>query len=170
MNNVVDRAYIGLGSNIGDRRKNIADAIIILGDADGVTVNAVSPVYETKPVGFADQPDFLNCVAVLDTNLTPYALLDICQSIENRLGRLRTIKWGPRTVDLDILFFGGLVMDDERLRIPHLDAWHRGFVLAPLFDIAPDLLHPGLNKTIRELYRDYLNGRETRRDIKKLTP
>jgi 2-amino-4-hydroxy-6-hydroxymethyldihydropteridine diphosphokinase len=169
MNKTTEKAYIGLGSNIGDRGKNLSAAIEMLKNTDGVTVTAVSHVYETTPVGYILQPDFFNCAVEVETYLEPYALLDACQKIENSLGRVRTIRWGPRTVDLDILFFGGLVINEERLSIPHPEASKRGFVLTPLMDIAPDLLHPVLKTTVRELYGDYLKEQGDE-EIKRVRP
>lgn len=144
-------AFIGLGSNLGDRQQYLTNAIEMLGNAVGIIVNVVSKMYETKPVGFIDQPDFLNCAVEVSTSLSPYELLDICMLIENDLERKRIIKWGPRTVDLDILFYGDLVMAEERLTIPHPLLHERGFVLLPMRDIAPDFLHPKLNATIKDL-------------------
>jgi len=144
-------AYIGLGSNLGDRQQYLTKAIGMLENADGIIVNVISKTYETKPVGYVDQPDFLNCVAEVITSLSPYELLDICMNIENDLERKRIIKWGPRTVDLDILFYGDLVMTEEELTIPHPLLHERGFVLLPMCDIAPEFMHPKLNLSIKEL-------------------
>ncbi len=146
-----ETAYIGLGSNLGDREKYVTSAIEMLSTTDGITINVVSKVYETKPVGYLQQPNFLNCVAEISTSLSPYQLLDVCMLIENELQRKRTIKWGPRTVDLDILFYGDLVMAEDKLTIPHPLLHERGFVLLPMRDIAPDFLHPKLNLTIKAL-------------------
>ena len=147
----VEIAYIGLGSNLGDREKYVTNAIEILSATDGITMNVVSEVYETKPVGYLQQPNFLNCVVEISTSLSPYQLLDVCMLIESELQRKRTIKWGPRTVDLDILFYGDLVMAEDRLTIPHPLLHERGFVLLPMRDIAPDFLHPKLNISIKAL-------------------
>ena len=147
----VEIAYIGLGSNLGDREKYVEYAIEMLNATNGITMNVVSEVYETKPVGYLQQPNFLNCVAEISTSLSPYQLLDVCMLIESELQRKRTIKWGPRTVDLDILFYGDLVMAEDRLTIPHPLLHERGFVLLPMRDIAPDFLHPKLNISIKAL-------------------
>ena len=144
-------AYIGLGSNLGDRQQYLTNAIELLGKTEYITVNIISKVYETKPVGYIDQPDFLNCVVEISTTLSPYELLDICMNIENDLERKRIIKWGPRTVDLDVLFYGDLVMEEERLTVPHPLLHERGFVLLPMRDIAPSFIHPKLKATITEL-------------------
>jgi len=147
----VETAYIGLGSNLGDREKYVKDAIEMLSATDGITINVVSPLYETKPVGFTEQPNFLNCVVEISTSLSPYQLLDVCMLIESELQRARTIKWGPRTVDLDILFYGNLVMAEDRLTIPHHLLHERGFVLLPMREIAPEFIHPKLNISIKAL-------------------
>ncbi|MHB1154434.1 MAG: 2-amino-4-hydroxy-6-hydroxymethyldihydropteridine diphosphokinase [Eubacteriales bacterium] len=146
-----EMVYIGLGSNLGDRQKHITKAIEMLKNTQGITVKTVSPIYETTPVGYSEQPDFLNCVVEIITSLSPYELLDACIFIENELGRKRTMKWGPRTIDLDILFYGELLVASDRLTIPHPLLHERGFVLLPLSDIAPDMLHPKLNVSIKAL-------------------
>lgn len=151
-------AYIGLGSNLGDRKKHLQNALKMLEIADGINLSKISPFYETKPVGYTEQPQFLNCAAEITTNLTPYELLKTCLHIEEALKRIRTIHWGPRTVDLDILFYGDLVMDDETLTIPHPRIQEREFVLVPLIDIAPGLIHPKLHLTIEELYEKIETG------------
>jgi 2-amino-4-hydroxy-6-hydroxymethyldihydropteridine diphosphokinase len=149
-----ETAYLGLGSNMGDKQKYITDAIDMLKSTFGVKLNAASSLYETKPAGYTDQDDFLNCAVEILTTLNPIELLDVCMRIENTLERRRIIKWGPRTVDLDILFYGDLLMDSEKLSIPHPLLHERGFVLAPLMDIAPDKIHPALKISIRELHKN----------------
>jgi len=144
-------AFIGLGSNLGDRHAYISNAIEILKSTQGIVVNTVSKVCETKPVGYANQPDFLNCVAEISTSLSPYELLDVCMLIENELDRKRIMKWGPRTVDLDILFYGNVLIESDRLTIPHPFLHERGFVLLPMLEIAPNFIHPKLNITIKQL-------------------
>jgi 2-amino-4-hydroxy-6-hydroxymethyldihydropteridine diphosphokinase len=147
-------AYLGLGSNMGDRRKHIADAVDMLKNTDGVVVNAVSPLYETKPEGYTEQADFLNCAAEILTTLCPLDLLAACMRIEDALGRRRVMKWGPRTADLDILFYGDLITESEGLTLPHPLLHERIFVLLPLTDIAPDKIHPILKVSILELYKN----------------
>lgn len=132
--------YVGLGSNLGDRLKNIQRACYLMGQF-GVNIVRVSPIYLTKPYGFVEQADFLNCVVEVQTDLTPLQLLGVLLEIEKRLGRVREKKWGPRTIDLDIIFFGNLVLETETLTIPHYDLINRQFVLKPLLDIT-DLAHP----------------------------
>lgn len=129
------RTFISVGSNIGDRRRYLRDAIESL---PGVV--AVSPVYETDPVGGPDQDKFLNLVVQLDSTLKPTDLLGLCHRIEMAADRVREVRWGPRTVDLDIIWIDGVTMDTERLTIPHPRWKDRRFVLAPLRDLAPDLV------------------------------
>jgi 2-amino-4-hydroxy-6-hydroxymethyldihydropteridine diphosphokinase len=129
------RAFLSLGSNLGDRRALLRDAIDSLPD-----VVAVSPVYETAPVGGPEQDNFLNLVVQLDTDLTPTQLLGVCHRIESSAERVRDVRWGPRTLDIDIIWMDGVTMDDERLTIPHPRWKERRFVLAPLRDLAPELV------------------------------
>ncbi len=150
-------AYIGLGSNIGNREENLTKALEMLRSTAGIRVTAVSVYINTAPVGYTEQPDFLNTVAEVKTSLTAYELLAVCGDIEKKLKRERLIHWGPRTIDLDILLFGNLVLNDELLTLPHPRMLEREFVLKPLNEIAPEALHPLCNKSIRELYHDFLN-------------
>ena len=149
---VKHNVYLGLGSNMGDREKNLRDAIGMLGGLNYTDVAAVSPFYATSPWGYAEQPDFLNCAVLINTALSPYALLEACMDLERRLGRVRAVRWGPRVIDLDILFYDNLVLKDEKLEIPHPLLHEREFVLQPLKDIAPDLVHPILGVTVSRLY------------------
>lgn len=133
------RAYLGLGSNLGDRRAHLRAAI----DAMAAVV-AVSPVYETEPVGGPDQDPYLNVVVELDTDLDARGLLELCQRAETAAGRVRVARWGPRTLDVDVLWVDGEIVDDDDLQVPHPRMWERRFVLAPLADLAPDLVPPAL--------------------------
>jgi 2-amino-4-hydroxy-6-hydroxymethyldihydropteridine diphosphokinase len=134
----VTLAYVGLGANLGDREGTIRAAV-----ADLPGVVAVSTLRETDPVGITDQPRFLNGVAVLETELAPRELLDVLLAVERRLGRERGRRWGPRTIDLDLLLYGDEVIDETGLTIPHPRLHERRFVLEPLADLAPKLVVPG---------------------------
>ncbi len=140
--------YLALGANLGDRLANLAAAKAALPPA--VSILAASPIYETPPWGVLDQPAYLNQVLEGETDLTPLELLEELKRLETELGRKPGIRYGPRLIDLDILFFDDLVLDTPRLTIPHPHLAERAFVLVPLADLAPDLLHPKLGKTIRE--------------------
>lgn len=142
-------AYLGLGANLGDRLTTLIRAVDHLA-ALGV-VGSVSPVYETAPVGFADQPAFLNAVLRLSTTLAPMTLMSRLLEIEHDLGRVRTFPNAPRSIDLDLLFYDDAVIDHPDLTVPHPRLPERAFVLVPLNDIAPDLLHPQLAVTVRGL-------------------
>lgn len=140
------RAYVGLGSNLGDREATLLRAVALLGEADGVEVIGVSGFLETEPWGFADQPWFLNGAAELETTLAPQELLALLLDVERRLGRVRDEdgpRYGPRTVDLDLLVHGDLVVDEPGLQVPHPRLRERRFVLAPLAELAPALVVPG---------------------------
>lgn len=146
MNHIV---YIALGTNLGDRRANLRTAIRSLPTA--VTVIDESPIYETPPWGYEDQPAFLNMVVKAETNLEPESLLIYLKHIEAELGREKSIRWGPRLIDLDILFYDNLVIESPPLVIPHPRLHERAFVLVPLADIAPDLVHPVIQRKVSDL-------------------
>lgn len=141
--------FIALGSNLGDRLKNLEAAIAAMMPA--VHPVTCSSVYETPPWGYLDQPKFLNQVVRAETDLSPEELLDHLKGIEKQLGRVETFRNGPRKVDLDILFYDDLVFDSSRLKIPHPRLSGRAFVLLPLAQLAPDLRHPVEDRTIREM-------------------
>jgi 2-amino-4-hydroxy-6-hydroxymethyldihydropteridine diphosphokinase len=131
------RAYLGIGSNLGDRLGHLQLAVDELAAADGVEVCGVSPVYETDPVGGPEQPDFLNAVVAVDTTRTPHELLALAQRIEADAARVRTIRWGPRTLDVDVLLVGDERVDDPDLVVPHPRLHERAFVVVPLADLDP---------------------------------
>ena len=142
-------AYLSLGSNVGDRKSYLRDAITRL-QTTGRIVSA-SSFYETEPVEFTEQAWFLNCVLALETTETPQQLMAAVLHIEQEMGRQRLQKKGPRTIDIDILLFGELIRDSPALTLPHPAMHQRRFVLQPLAEIAPEMHHPVLRKTIREL-------------------
>ncbi len=150
------RAYIALGSNIGDSRANLDFAVEKLSHTAGCRIGRVSEYLVTKPYGVTDQPDFLNGALELYTLFTPQELLEVLHGIETGAGRERVLRWGPRTLDLDILFYDDLVMDTEELMIPHIEIALRDFVLVPMNEIAPGHVHPVHHRTIRDLYRDLM--------------
>jgi len=133
----VNRAYLSLGGNIGEPAKAMAAALKLLDSDEHTTVAAVSSLYRTPPWGKTDQPDFINAAAALDTSLTPRALIDLCLASERALKRERLERWGPRIIDIDILTFGDLTVDEPGLQIPHPRMLERAFVLVPLAEIAP---------------------------------
>jgi len=143
------QVYLGLGTNLGERMVNLAQALSLLPPA--VTVLRCSPVYETPPWGFADQPAFLNMVCEVESDLQPLALLERLKALEEKMGREKTVRYGPRLIDLDILFYADLVYKDDRLEIPHPRLAERAFVLAPLADLAPEFRHPLTHQTIRAM-------------------
>lgn len=149
-------AYLSLGSNVGDRDAHLRDALARMGSLGRVP--AVSSFYETEPIEVTDQPWFLNCAAALETTQTASQVMAALLQIEQEMGRRRTQKKGPRTIDLDILLFGDEIADSPALTIPHPGMHQRRFVLAPLAEIAPDLRHPVFNKTIRELLAELPAG------------
>lgn len=154
--------YLSLGSNLGDRRQKLQAALNRLSES-GVSIRRVSPVYETEPMDFKEQPYFLNLVAEAQTSLFPLLLLAKVQKIERELGRRRTgPPKGPRAIDIDILLYGGFRIDSARLVTPHPRMHERRFVLAPLADLAPGLRHPVLRATVRDLLSD-LEGQKVRK-------
>ena len=144
-------AYIGVGSNIGDRYKNILSAKKEIINSTSSHVVEVSKIYETEPVGYLDQDYFLNCVFKVSTILIPKELLKLLLEIEKILKRKRIIHWGPRTIDLDILFYDNLIISSPDLIIPHPGLHERMFVIEPLCDLAPDLIHPVLKESCFEI-------------------
>jgi 2-amino-4-hydroxy-6-hydroxymethyldihydropteridine diphosphokinase len=144
-------AFIGLGSNVGERQKYLNDAAAALKSVPETKFVWASPVYESDPYGNPDQAKFLNAVVEIETALEPASLLPHLKSIEQKLGRTHQEHWGPREIDLDILLYDGLVFSDETVQVPHPDMVNRRFVLFPLKEIAPDLVHPVNGMTMSEL-------------------
>jgi 2-amino-4-hydroxy-6-hydroxymethyldihydropteridine diphosphokinase len=149
------RIFLGLGSNVGDREEYIEQAIFLLEKIKGLKVIKRSTNYECPPEGGAkQQPPFINAAIEIVTTLSPEKLLGVCQDIEATLGREKEVEWGPRTIDLDILLYGDLIKSDDDLQIPHPLMHERMFVLKPLKEIAPNVMHPVLEKTITQLFDD----------------
>lgn len=147
-------AYIAVGSNLGDKEAYIRQGIETLNGKEDCVVERVSELIVTKPYGVEEQPDFLNGMIELRTLLFPQELLDVLHQVEQEADRERNIRWGPRTLDLDIIFYDDCVVDEERLQIPHLDMENREFVLKPLAELAPYLRHPLNGKTVRRMLEE----------------
>lgn len=145
--------YMSLGSNIGDCEKHLNDAIKSLGKQKHTQVTNISDYIDTKPYGYKEQPDFVNCAVEIKTILNPFELLKFTASIENEHGRTRDVHWGPRTLDIDIILYDDEIINEKDLTIPHAEMHKRAFVLEPLCEIAPYLVHPIFKKTISELAR-----------------
>lgn len=146
--------YIGIGSNMGDRQAHCKDAIEKLKDK-GIVIKKASSMYETKPWGLEEQSDFINMTVEAETGLSPEKLLKTLKEVEKEIGRKKTVRWGPRIIDLDILFYDDIVINIEHLQIPHPLLHKRDFVLFPLSEIAPDKVHPVLKKNIRQLKEEF---------------
>lgn len=152
--------FLSLGSNQGDSMDLLQQAVRMLAANECIEVRRASSVYETDPVGYTEQPPFLNIVLEIATSMEPIALLDVCQEIERNLGRTRHVRWGPRTIDIDIALYEGVEMDTDRLTIPHPRMGERAFVLVPLAEIAPDAQHRGRRASdlAREIAADESQG------------
>jgi 2-amino-4-hydroxy-6-hydroxymethyldihydropteridine diphosphokinase len=156
------RAYLSIGSNLGGRVDNCIIAVAKLDHSRDLDILNISEVYETEPWGTAetaaDQPDFMNAVVEIETQLTPHELLATCKGIEEMMGRVPGERWGPRIIDLDILLYEELVIEDDDLILPHPRMHERRFVLEPLAEISPQARHPLLDKTAAELLEDLDSG------------
>ena len=162
-------AYVGLGSNLGDRAGNLRMALSELAQMPTISITRVSSLYETAPVGVTTQPEFINAVAALETSLTPAALLAAFLHLENKMGRVRTFRWGPRVIDLDLLLYGREQIALPELIVPHPRLHERAFVLAPLAEIAPDLSLPGGVKTVQAMADDFCGDGTESGNIRRLS-
>ena len=151
----MERVYIGIGANLGTPARTVEAAIAAVEDLPGTRGHRRSRLYRSAPVGVEDQPDYVNAAMSFDTELTPGELLTRLHGIEADFGRERTIRWGPRTLDLDLLLHGDQIIDSPDLCVPHPRIQERGFVLAPLADLNPSLLHPVLRETVDVLYASW---------------
>ena len=154
-------AYLGLGSNVGNRRSNLERALELLDAAEGILISRRSSIYETEPWGMTEQPPFLNAAVEIQTSLRPGDLLAAVKAIEEAMGRVTTVRYGPRNIDVDILLYGNLVVDwnTPDLQIPHARMLERAFVLIPLAEIAGQIQHPTAKRTIEDLAAN-IEGRE----------
>jgi 2-amino-4-hydroxy-6-hydroxymethyldihydropteridine diphosphokinase len=159
-----ETALIGLGGNLGDPVKSIQQALELIGQNKDCRVEAVSSFWRTPPWGKLDQPDFINACAKVSTRLEPQAFLELCLQTEKALKRVRKERWGPRSIDIDILFFGDRMIDEEGLAVPHPRIAERAFVLVPLAEIAPELLLNGktIAKRSQEISREGIILQERR--------
>lgn len=142
----MNKSYLGLGTNMGDRMNYLAQACELINNHENICIVKKSKIYETKAWGYTEQADFLNICVEIETDLDEYELLSVCQEVEQKLNRKRIIRWGPRTIDVDILFFNDKISNDEKLLLPHPRIQDRAFVLIPLMDLNSKLLIN--NKTI----------------------
>ena len=152
------KAFVGLGSNLGEREAMIRLALEDLARMPQTHLMRASSLYDTEPLGEVDQPNFLNAVAQIDTELTARQLLWNLQLIEKRLGRVRAKRWGPRTIDLDLVLYGNLVVDEPDLKVPHPELTRRSFVLVPLVELDPLLVHPATGESLLA-HLSHLNAR-----------
>lgn len=156
-----NEVFIGMGSNLGPARGNFERAL--RGISEFSTVLAVSSLYESDPVGLVGQPKFANAVTKTRTGLSPFGLLDRLKAVEREMGRKKTARWGPRVIDLDIVFYGDLVMESDSLVIPHPRAHERRFVLEPLLEIEPAARHPGTGASLRDILSGFGNSQAVSR-------
>ena len=159
----MSRACVSIGSNLGQRDQNCEQAVERLANLDATRLIARSSLFETEPEGVTDQPAFINLAVVLETEKTAAELLKGMLAIEADLGRVRTIRWGPRTIDLDLLLFGDQIITSSELTVPHPRMHERRFVLAPLAELAPEAVHPILNKTVPGLLAELASDKRVAR-------
>jgi len=157
------RCHLSLGANIGPRERTIALAVEAIARTPGIRLRRLSSLYETEPVGYTDQPEFINCALEMETLLPPETLLERLRAIERELGRIERVKWHEREIDIDILLYGDLRLESPFLTIPHPEMSRRRFVLAPMAEIAPDVVHPTLGATMTELLAICPDGSHVRR-------
>ncbi|MDO6354009.1 2-amino-4-hydroxy-6-hydroxymethyldihydropteridine diphosphokinase [Caloramator sp. CAR-1] len=146
-------AYIAFGTNVGNREENINVALKMMEDR-GLKIIKTSKIYVTEPYGYKDQPEFLNGAVVVETSLSCRELLNVLLNIEKDMGRVRHFKWGPRNIDLDIIFYNDEVIDEPDLKVPHPDMQNRDFVLKPLCDLNPNFVHPVFKKAVKTLLEE----------------
>lgn len=149
----MNRVYISFGSNIGDRYGAVSDAFELI-EENGMKILLKSQIIETEPYGYEDQPSFINGALLVETELSCREVLTRLLTIEKNLGRVRKFKWGPRIIDLDIIFFNEEIYDEEDLKVPHPDMQNRNFVLKPLNDICPEYIHPIFKKSVGEMLEE----------------
>lgn len=158
-NSQMARAYIGFGSNIGDRLAYIHQALRRLSEADDISLTRVSSLYETEPVGNETQAWFLNGVVAIETHLLPQPLLEVLKNIEEQIGRRPHARWGPREIDLDLLMYEQYCINTPDLVVPHPEMHRRSFVLVPFAEIAPDVVHPVREQSVQNLLYDLTDGK-----------
>lgn len=147
----MQQAFIAIGSNVDDRLEHMKKAVSLLAENSNIKLINCSSVYETEPLGEIQQQSFFNAVCEIETSLAPLDLLKQLKDFESEIGRKKTVQWGPREIDFDILFYNGLIFNSDHLIIPHKEILNRGFVLIPLMEIAANFIHPALNKKVKEL-------------------
>ena len=152
------KAYLSIGSNVGNRSLNLKKAVLLLSKYGNIRVLRVSPLYETEPVGEVKQRYFLNGVAEIKTELAPFRLLAVCKEIEKKLKRKKTVKWGPRIIDLDIILYGNRIVKQKGLTVPHKEMIKREFVLRPLVDLNKKGVHPVVKKSFSKLLKEVKGG------------